>query len=83
MLRGKRYNAEKQTHGGERIPSSQNDYLPQRTTDKIAQQFGVSPATIQRDGEYAKWGELAKENLRNHHQPLSNLINPNPRQPQC
>jgi hypothetical protein len=82
MLRGKRYNAVKAdqySHPKESV----YHFDTRPTRDKISQQFGVSPATIQRDGEYAKWGELAKENLHNHHQPLSNLINPNPRQPQC
>ena len=61
VLRGKRYNAVKQEHGGDKIRMYQNDTY-ENTREKVAQQFGVSPATIQRDGEFAKVAEIvAKE----------------------
>jgi len=49
-LRGKRYNNEKNRHGGDRKSSTQNEYLNDgRTVAKIADETGVSKATIQRD----------------------------------
>jgi hypothetical protein len=50
-LRGKRYNMEKSEHGGDRKSSSQNDYL--KTVEVLAEEFKVSPSTIQRDGKFA------------------------------
>lgn len=61
VLRGKRYNAEKLDHGGDRKSSNQFDNL--KTKDKLASQFGVSPATIQRDGEFAKAAEIAAKEV--------------------
>lgn len=59
ILRGKRYNAEKNDRGGNRKSSSQNDYL--KTNERLAEQYNVSPSTIQRDGNFAKAAEIAAE----------------------
>lgn len=50
LLRGRRYNRTKKTHGGQREPSPQNDDL--KTAERLAQQHGVSKATIERDGKF-------------------------------
>lgn len=52
LLRGRRYNRTKKTHGGSMEPSCQNDNL--KTTERLAQQHGVSPRTIARDGKFAE-----------------------------
>lgn len=55
VLRGKRYNGEKQALGGQ-IPGSrvdQND-PPIPTADRLATEYKVSPATIKRDGKFAE-----------------------------
>lgn len=70
-LRGKRYEAEKREHGGDRKSSAQNDPLKDdrpRTSEKLATEYGVSEATIRRDAEFStavdrvasKGGEQAK-----------------------
>jgi predicted transcriptional regulator len=57
-LRGLQYKREKQSHGGDRKSSSQNDLLnekhPLGTTERLAEQHKVSPKTIQRDERYAE-----------------------------
>lgn len=60
ILRGKRYNAEKKELGGDRRSMYQNDTLIP-TREKLADQFGVSSATIQRDGDFAKAAEQAAQ----------------------
>jgi len=50
-LRGLRYNREKDRHGGDRKSSDQNDHL--KTSDKLAEEYKVGPATIRRDAEFA------------------------------
>lgn len=67
ILRGKRYNAEKKNHGGERT-SYQFDNL--KTHEKLATQYGVSPATITRDGNFAIAAEKAAETFE---QPIMQL----------
>ena len=57
-LRGKRYENEKNKHGGER-PSDQNDHL--KTSDKLAKEYGVSAPTIRRDADFAKGIDLLPE----------------------
>lgn len=56
-LRGKRYNAVKESKGGDRgnqyVAKGQNDPLPESTADRLAQQYQVSEKTIKRDGQYA------------------------------
>lgn len=51
-FRGLRYREEKQSHGGARKPSTQNDDL--KTSESLAKEFGVSAPTIQRDEKYAE-----------------------------
>lgn len=53
-LRGKRYNGEKQAHGGQ-VPgsSSQNDNSI-KSHERLAEEYKVSPATITRAGEPCK-----------------------------
>lgn len=51
-LRGRRYLDEKKGHGGKREASPQSEYL--KTSDRLAEEFRVSRATIQRDGQLAK-----------------------------
>ena len=46
VLRGKRYEAEKKEHGGDRKSMYQNDTLIS-TREELSDQYGVSPATIQ------------------------------------
>lgn len=62
ILRGKRYNAEKKDEGR---PNKlyQNDTVSMPTREKLAAQFGVSPATISRDAEFAKAAEIAAQEL--------------------
>lgn len=55
MLRGKKYNASKQSHGGDRRgggSSAQKEHL--KTDQALAAEYRVSPATIRRDGEFAQ-----------------------------
>jgi len=54
-LRGKRYENEKNKHGGER-PSNQNEDL--KTSEKLASEYNVSKATIERDADFAKGIDL-------------------------
>jgi hypothetical protein len=49
-LRGKRYNLEKQSQGGDHKSKSKNDTLMR---EKLAQEYVVSPATITNDGQFA------------------------------
>jgi hypothetical protein len=49
-LRGKRYNREKTAGHGQSV--HQND--GQTTAQRLGEQYGVAPATIERDGEFAK-----------------------------
>jgi hypothetical protein len=53
-LRGLRYIAAKQSHGGRRrgTPSSGHG-APLKTDEALAQQYGVDPRTIRRDGQFA------------------------------
>jgi hypothetical protein len=68
ILRGKRYNAEKKEHGGDRKSSDQIDHL--KTSEKLADQYGVSAPTIRRDGNFAIAAEKASEVLE---QPVMQL----------
>ena len=54
-VRGTIYNARKQAHGGSRVgepSSSHSENL--KTAEVVAKEFGVSPATICRDGDFAR-----------------------------
>jgi hypothetical protein len=50
-LRGTCYELAKQSHGGDRKSSGQNDHL--KTEEKLGVQFKVSPKTIRRDAQFA------------------------------
>jgi hypothetical protein len=50
-LRGLQYRREKQTHGGDRKTSGQDDHL--KTNERLAEQHKVSAKTIQRDEIFA------------------------------
>ena len=57
-LRGKRYNGEKASVGGDRgnqytVAKDQNDPLPESTADRLATEYKVSAPTVKRDGNYA------------------------------
>lgn len=54
-LRGKRYNAEKQPHGGQ-VPKKGGGENPppmERTRDRLAKEFGVNETTVRKDGDFA------------------------------
>jgi hypothetical protein len=51
LLRGRRYNRTKKSHGGEREASGQNVHL--KTAESLAVEHGVNEKTIRRDGEFA------------------------------
>lgn len=51
-LRGKRYQAEKQSQGGDRA-SGQNVHLP-KTAEKLAEEYDVDEKTIRRDEAFAE-----------------------------
>jgi hypothetical protein len=53
LLRGMRYELEKQAVGRPEKQCAQNEHNPERTAEKLSQQYKVSPATIRRDAEYA------------------------------
>jgi len=52
LLRGRRYNRTKKTHGGQREASGQNVHL--KTAEALAAEHGVDERTIRRDGEFAE-----------------------------
>lgn len=57
--RGKHYEAEKASHGGDRKSSVQNAHLNgkpsgQNTSEKLGALYGVDESTIRRDGKYAE-----------------------------
>ncbi|MBL8794287.1 MAG: hypothetical protein JNM56_10300 [Planctomycetia bacterium] len=54
-LRGRRYNQEKQAHGGDRKTEKSSTLSASlKTKERLAQEYGVDPATIQRDGKLAE-----------------------------
>lgn len=63
LLRGRRYNRVKNTHGGDRrsdhVSSAHFDHL--KTADKLAKEHGVSAPTIKRDGKFYEEVEQLKE----------------------
>lgn len=69
ILIGRQYESEKMSHGGIRIcsregASPQNEDLlsgSQRTAKKIADEHGISRATVERAGDYVKALDIAKE----------------------
>jgi hypothetical protein len=52
-LRGKRYLAEKDSHGGDRRSRSRFQHETLRTRERLAVEYRVSAATIARDAEFA------------------------------
>ena len=57
MFRGRRYNAEKQPHGGQKSNgkgSGQIAHSPEKTAERIAEQSGVDESTVRRDAAYAE-----------------------------
>jgi len=52
-LRGKRYRAERQPHGGDR-KSPEAAEPAGRTAERLAEEYGVSAATIRRDGRFSE-----------------------------
>lgn len=63
FLRGKRYLAEKLSHGGDRTDTratDQNDRL--ETAQRLAKEYKVGEATIRRDGKFAQAVESITEN---------------------
>lgn len=48
VLLGRRYNLQKQSHGGDRKSSGHFDHLIDKTADTIAAEHGVSEATVRR-----------------------------------
>jgi hypothetical protein len=68
-LRGSVFNQSKETHGGDRkTPEKQEEKSKRqnvalKTSEAIAETFGVSPRTIERDGNFAKGMQVVeKEN---------------------
>jgi phage N-6-adenine-methyltransferase len=59
LLRGRRYNRQKQSHGGDRGASGQNVQMPS-TAERLAVQHGVDERTIRRDGQFAAAVETLK-----------------------
>lgn len=57
LLRGRRYNRTKKSHGGEREARGQNAPLLS-TAQKLAEQHGVNASTIKRDGKFAEAVEV-------------------------
>ena len=52
LLRGRRYNRRKTAHGGSRNSRGQNVPL-KKTSEKLAEEHGVTDRTIKRDGQFA------------------------------
>lgn len=73
ILIGRQYEAEKKSHGGDRKStegrsSPQNEDLKigsQKTARKIAEEHGISRATVERSGEFVKALDIAKEHDAN------------------
>ncbi len=67
LLRGRRYNRTKKTHGGDRrsesVSSGQNVHLKELSSERLAQQHGVDERTIRRDGQFAAAVETLKPSI--------------------
>jgi hypothetical protein len=62
-LRGMRYLAEKQAHGGDRLTEgASSHHEPMRTAQRLAMKFNVGHATISRDGKFAAAVEVLAAN---------------------
>jgi hypothetical protein len=65
-LRGVRYENEKQKHATNqhtKVAGGQNDHQ-QKTSEKLADEYGISPKTIRRDAEFAKGIEHLSDDLK-------------------
>jgi DNA modification methylase len=60
LLLGRRYNRAKKTHGGDRRSTAQSEQL-EETAEQLAEEHGVSRATVVRAGEFAEAVEEVKE----------------------
>ena len=82
ILMGRRLEAEKMSHGGnrrnfEKISCPQNEGMKSRTAQMIAEESGVSRATVERAGEYVRALDIAKEHDPNIERDiLAGTINP-------
>lgn len=63
-LRGKRYENEKLRHGGDRKKESNPQNEDLKTSEKLAAEYNVSKATIERDADFAKGVDLLPEEKR-------------------
>lgn len=83
FLRGKRYNREKDSHGGDRSDketSGQNVHL--KTAERLATEYKVDEKTIRRDGQYAaavdtlaaNAGEEIKQKILTREAPLRRAL---------
>jgi len=53
-LRGRRYHAEKKTEGRPEKRDHNDPVYPERTSEKLAKEYNVSPATIKRDAKFSE-----------------------------
>ena len=60
-LRGKRYENEKLKHGGDRKKDSNPQNEDLKTSEKLATEYNVSKATIERDADFAEGVDLIGE----------------------
>ena len=60
-LIGKEYEAQKQTHGGDRASSPQNDDLKMRTKNIVAKRHDVAPSTVERAEHFAHGLDAAEK----------------------
>jgi hypothetical protein len=64
-LRGKRYNLEKQSHGGERHAEEASSEKPNlKTAQKLAKEYRVNAETIVTDGQFAEAVDTLDQQVR-------------------
>lgn len=63
IIRGRRYERRKQSHGGDRRSGSSHQIDDMKTRDIIAREHGVGPATIDRDAALVRYLEPYPEKL--------------------
>lgn len=61
LLLGRRYARAKKAHGGARLSSGQNDHMPERTADRLAEEHGVSEKTVRRAEKFFQEVERTPE----------------------
>lgn len=78
--RGKAYNEQKQSRGGDRKSKCHTDTLIGSTAEELAETHGVSPETIKRDAKFAEAVDAAPEDVRekvlNGELPRSTVTHP-------